>query len=111
MRRLAALTAAACLALTGCAADVSSPGGVERSALLAPDFLAAAAANATGDPQAKWLLRRPKPVRESYVHDVLDAEGDRDLLSTAWLLKQDDDARESYVRDVVDPQLKKTKSP
>lgn len=106
MRRIAALTAAACLALTGCEADVSSPGGVERSALLAPDFIASAAAGATGDPQAKWLLNQPKPVRESYVNEVLDKKGDRDLLSTAWLLKQADDVRQSYVRDVVDPQLK-----
>jgi hypothetical protein len=108
VRRIAALTAAACLALTGCEADVSSPGGVERSALLGPDFIANAAASATGDPQAKWLLNQPKPVRESYVKEVLDTEGDRDLLSTAWLLKQDDDVRESYVRDVVDPRLKPT---
>jgi hypothetical protein len=107
VRRIAALTAAACLALTGCEADVSSPGGAERSALLAPDFIASAAASATSDPQAKWLLKQPKPVRESYVNEVLDKEGDRDLLSTAWLLKQTDDVRESYVRDVVDPQLKK----
>ena len=99
------ITALACLALTGCDADVSSPGGVERSALLAPDFVAAAAANATDDPQAKWLLHEPKPVRESYVHEVLDRSGDRTLLSTRWLLRQSDDVRESYVRDVVDPQL------
>jgi hypothetical protein len=94
-----------CLALTGCEADVSSPGGLERSALLAPDFIATSAANATNDPQAKWLLHRPKPVRESYVHEVLDKQGDRTLLSTAWLLKQPDDVRASYLRDVVDPQL------
>ena len=108
MRRIAVLTAAACLVLTGCEADVSSPGGVERSALLAPDFIASAAAGATGDPQAKWLLNQPKPVRESYVNEVLDKEGDRDLLSTAWLLNQADDVRQSYVSDVIDPQLKPT---
>jgi hypothetical protein len=103
--RKLAISALACLALTGCEADVSSPRGVERSALLAPDFIAAAAANGTDDPQAKWLLHRPKPVRESYVHDVLDQKGDRTLLSTRWLLEQPDDVRASYLRDVVDPQL------
>ena len=107
MRRIAALTAAACLALTGCEADVSTPGGVERSALLAPDFIASAAANATDDPQAKWLLNQSKPVRESYVHEVLDKRGDRTLLSTAWLLKQSDDVRASYVSEVVEPKLGK----
>ena len=108
MRRIAALTAAACLALTGCEADVSSPGAVERSALLAPDFIASAAANATNDPQAKWLLNQQKPVRESYVNEVLDRKGDRTLLSTRWLLRQPDDVRRSYVENVVDRQLETT---
>jgi hypothetical protein len=108
VRRIAALAiAAACLAFTGCEADVSTPEGTERSALLAPDFIARAAANATSEPQAKWLLTQPKPVRESYVHEVLDKEGDRTLLSTAWLLRRPDDVRESYLRAVVDPQLRK----
>ena len=105
MRQIAALTAALAFALSGCEADVSSPGGVERSALLAPDFIASAAAGATDDPQAKWLLNQPKPIRESYVRDVLDGEGDRTLLATRWLLRQPDDVRASYVRAVVDPQL------
>jgi hypothetical protein len=106
VRRIALIAAAAAaLALPGCDADVSSSGGAERSALLAPDFVASAAAGATDDPQAKWLLHKPKPVRESYVHQVLDAKGDRDLLSTRWLLTQSDDVRASYVRDVVNPKL------
>ena len=104
--RLAALAVAAALVLPGCEGDVTAPGGVERTALLAPDFVAAAAAGATDDPQAKWLLRRPKPVRESYVREVLDRQGDRTLLSTAWLLRQPDDVRDSYVREVVDPQIR-----
>jgi hypothetical protein len=107
VRRIALIAAAAAaLALPGCEADVSSPGGIERSALLAPDFIAGAAAGATDDPQAKWLLNQPKPVRESYVHDVLDAEGDRTLLSTRWLLGQPDEVRRSYVQNVVDPKLR-----
>jgi hypothetical protein len=104
-RAIAALALGAALALTGCEADVSSPQGVERSALLAPDLIARAAAGATDDPQAKWLLRRPRPVRESYVREVVDRQGDRALLSTAWLLRQADDVRASYVREVVEPQL------
>jgi hypothetical protein len=108
VRRIAALTAALCLALTGCEADVSTPGGVERSVLLAPDLIAGAAAGATNDPQAKWLLRQPKPVRESYVNEVLDQEGDPGLRATAWLLRQPDAVRESYLREVVAPKLKKT---
>ena len=106
MRFAAALIVAASLALTGCDADVSSPSGLERSALLAPDFIARAAANSTDDPQAKWLLRRPKPVRASYVRDVLDARGDRNLLATRWLLRQPDEVRASYVAEVVEPKLR-----
>ena len=106
MRRFSVLLAILALTLSACEADVSSPGGVERSALLAPDFVARAAAGATDDRQAKWLLNQPKPVRESYVREVLDKPGDRTLLSTAWLLRQPDDVRGSYLRDVVDPQLR-----
>ena len=73
--------------------------------LLAPDFIAATAAGAIDDPQAKWLLHRPQSVRESYVHEVIDRPGDRTLLSTSWLLRQPDDVRGSYLRDVVDPKL------
>jgi hypothetical protein len=100
------LLAVIALALSGCEADVSSPGGVERSALLAPDFIASAAAGATDDPQAKWLLNQPKPVRESYVRDVLDKEGDRDLIAQVWLLRQPPEVRDSYVREVLEPQLR-----
>jgi hypothetical protein len=99
------LTAATCFVLAGCEADVSTPASTERSALLSPDFVARAAASATSDPQAKWLLNQPKQVRESYVNDVLDKPGDRTLLSTAWLLGQSAPVRESYVQDVVQPQL------
>jgi hypothetical protein len=92
----------AALALAGCEADVSSP-GLERRVLLAPDFVASAAARATDDRQARWLLNQPKPVRESYVRVVIDGRGDRDLLATAWLLGQPDEVRASYVREVVAP--------
>ena len=97
--------AAASLALAGCEADVTSS-GIERGALLAPDFVASTAANATDDPQAKWLLNQPKSVRESYVRVVLDGEGDRDLLATGWLLAQSDEVRASYVREVITRQLR-----
>ena len=103
MRRIA-LIAAACLALTGCEADVSSPGAVERRALLAPDFLAAAAANATHDTQAKWLLHQPKEVRASFIREVLDRGGD-ERLAEIWMLRQSEAVRESYVREVLEPAL------
>ena len=104
MRKLIVIAIAG-LTLSGC--DVSAPGDTERTALLAPDFVAHAAARTTDDSQAKWLLHQPKPVRESYVHGVMDKHGDRDLLAQAWLLTQSQDVRISYVREVVVPQLEK----
>jgi hypothetical protein len=95
------------LALSGCTVDTRGAGGVQRTVLLGPDFLARAAAETTSDPQAQWLLRQPGGVRSSYVHEVIDRKGDRTLLSTAWLLRQPDPVQESYARDVVEPQLKR----
>jgi hypothetical protein len=96
---------AVAIALAGCSANVSSS-GIEKNVLTGPDFIAKAARATTSDPQAKWLLGQPGPVRESYVHDVLDQKGDRDLLSTAWLLRQEDSVRQSYINEVVQPQLR-----
>jgi hypothetical protein len=93
------------LAASGCSVDASAP-GAERTVLLAPDFVARAAASRTDDPQARWLLRRPAATRESYVHEVLDKGGDRGLRSTAWLLRQPAATRESYVSEVVEPALR-----
>jgi hypothetical protein len=103
-RRAAACLAAVALALTGCSADTSSP-STQRSVLLAPDLIAAAARAATDDPQAKWLLGQPRAVRASYVHDVIDPKGDTNLLSQKWLLTQSDAVRRSYVSDVLLPKL------
>lgn len=104
MTRLAALAAAAALILSGCSVDASAP-GAERTVLLAPDFVAQAASSATDDPQAQWLLNQPGAVRASFVEDVLDRSGDRDLLATAWLLRQPDAVQASYVDQVVEPGL------
>ena len=49
------------------------------------------------------MLRQAKTVRASYVREVLDAEGDKALLSQIWMLRQPDDVRESYACDVLEP--------
>jgi hypothetical protein len=103
--RASVLLTAVALALPGCSVDASAP-GAQRTALLAPDFVAGAAASATDDPQAKWLLGQSGDVRASYVHDVLDPGGDQELRATAWLLRQSDAVRSSYVDAVVEPQLR-----
>ena len=106
IRRAAPLLAALALTLGGCSVDANAP-GAQRTALLAPDFLARAAAGATDDPQAQWLLNQPRQVRESFVHDVLDASGgDQDLRAQAWLLGQPDAVRRSYLSEVLEPKLR-----
>jgi hypothetical protein len=74
--------------------------------LLAPDFVASAAADNTGDPQARWLLNQPHAVRESYVHAVLDAAGDDATQAQVWLLGQPDEVRASYAKNVLEPKLR-----
>jgi hypothetical protein len=103
-RGAAACLAAVALILSGCSVN-SSDQSTQRSVLLAPDLIAAAARAATDDPQAKWLLGQPRDVRTSYVHQVIDAKGDKNLLSQQWLLTQSDAVRASYVSDVLKPQL------
>ena len=51
------------------------------------------------------MLRQAKRVRASYVRNVIDAEGDDQLLAEIWMLLQSDEVRESYVRDVLQPRL------
>ena len=52
------------------------------------------------------MLRQSKRVRASYVRNVIDAEGDEQLLAEMWMLLQSDEVRESYVRDVLEPRLR-----
>src|SRR3954451_10142256 len=91
----AALLAAVALALGGCGSGSGAP-GVERPALLAPDFVARAARATTQEPQARWLLGQPHSVRESYVHEVPDRGDRQEAAATAWLLRQPDSVRASY---------------
>ena len=52
------------------------------------------------------MLRQTRRVRASYVRDVIDPEGDEQLLSEIWMLLQSDEVRESYVREVLEPRLR-----
>ena len=52
------------------------------------------------------MLRQAKPVRASYVRNVIDADGDDQLLAEIWMLLQSDEVRESYVREVLEPRLR-----
>ena len=71
-----------------------------RAALLAPSALTRAVAAADRDPERRWMLRLPRPVRRSFVTDVLDS-GAGNLLQERWMLLQTDDVRESYIKEVL----------
>ncbi|HEY6886466.1 MAG TPA: hypothetical protein VI300_01765 [Solirubrobacter sp.] len=68
-----------------------------RAVLTSPDFVTRNLAAVERDPQRKWMLRRPRAVRRSYVSVVVDGAGDEER----WMLLQDDDTRASYVTDVL----------
>ncbi len=75
-------------------------GMLERAFLLSPNRVARAAAGRAVRPEERWMLRQPRAVRESYVHEVLP-DPDPERAQAAWLLRQPDGVRESYVRDVL----------
>lgn len=51
------------------------------------------------------MLLQERPVRESYVREVLDAGGDPELRRQIWMMGQPNAVRASYVRDVLEPLL------
>lgn len=71
-----------------------------RSVLLAPAALSRAAAAAARAPEERWMLTRPRPVRASYVREVVDRGGD-ELRQQSWMLRQPDDVRESFIAEVL----------
>jgi hypothetical protein len=71
-----------------------------RAVLLGPSAVARAVAAVDRDPERRWMLRLPRPVRRSFVAEVLDVGAGR-LLQERWILLQPDDVRESYVEHVL----------
>ena len=67
-----------------------------RAVLTGPDFVARGLAAADRDPQRRWILRRPRGVRRSFVREVIDTAGDQER----WMLMQDDETRHSYIEEV-----------
>lgn len=72
-----------------------------RTMLRAPDAFARTLAAADPDPERRWLLRRPRRVRRSFVAEVID-RGAGAAAQRRWMLEQDDDVRDSYVADVLE---------
>jgi hypothetical protein len=79
--------------------STSLPPGA-RAALLAPSAVTRAVAAADRDPERRWMLRLPRPVRRSFVAEVIDI-GAGPLLQERWMLLQADVVRESYIEQVL----------
>jgi hypothetical protein len=77
--------------------EIELPPGA-RAVLLGPDVVARALAVRERDPQRRWLLRRPRDVRRSFLAEVIESGGDEER----WMLLRDRETRESYVRDVLE---------
>src|SRR5262249_31257397 len=76
---------------------IELPAGA-RAVLLGPDMVARAIGGREKDPQRRWLLKRPREVRRSFVEDVIEGGGDEQR----WMLLQDKRTRDSYVADVLE---------
>ena len=75
---------------------------LQKQVLLGPAPLRKAAATRAGRPVEAWMLRQPREVRRTYCAQVLDADGDPDVLAEIWMLRQPREVRESYIRDVLE---------
>jgi hypothetical protein len=77
--------------------EITLPPGA-RAVLQGPDMVARTLAARERDPQRRWLLRRPRQVRRSFLAEVVDVGGREER----WMLLADRETRESYVRDVLE---------
>ena len=78
---------------------VLPPGG--RAVLRAPDAVARTLAAIERDPERRWLLRRSRAVRRSFLERVID-RGGGSAEQRRWMLEQDDYMRSSYVSEVLE---------
>ena len=53
-------------------------------------------------PLEAWMLRQPRGVRRTYCAQVLEGEGDPNVLTEIWMLRQPKPVRESYIREVLE---------
>jgi len=73
-----------------------------RQVLLAPALVRRAAAGRATEAAERWILEQSKHVRQSYVREVLDRNGEHPHAEEIWMLRQSDAVRESYVREVLE---------
>jgi hypothetical protein len=77
-------------------------GRIARQVLLGPGFVSKLAAGQARDVEERWMLSQPRALRESYVREVIDADGDPEQLAQVWMLRQSRPVRESYIREVLE---------
>lgn len=73
---------------------------MDKAALLAPAAVARVAARGARRPEERWLLHQARPVRTSYVAQVLESPGEPNV-EDVWMLRQPKPVRESYIREVL----------
>ena len=78
----------------------SAPGWLVRRVLLGPAAVRRAAARRATDPVERWMLTQSMEVRRSYVTNVLEGGGSKEL-EQAWMLHQPDEVRHSYAEYVL----------
>jgi hypothetical protein len=72
-----------------------------RALLRAPDAVTRAVAATESDPERRWLLRRSRAVRRSFVERVID-RGAGPAEQRRWMLEQDHEVRSSYIAEVLE---------
>jgi len=74
---------------------------LQRDVLLAHDLVAKGAARLINGPAARWMLNQPAKVRRAYVEQVIDRDGETEVLRQAWMLRQPDAICESFIAEVL----------
>jgi hypothetical protein len=77
-------------------------GLIARQVLLGPGFVRRLAAGQARDAEERWMLGQERSVRQSYVREVVDGDGDPERLAQVWMLRQSRPVRESYIREVLE---------
>jgi hypothetical protein len=72
----------------------------ERQILLAPDVVARAAAAMAPDREARWMLRQPRALRQSFAAEVL-GQADRETAQQVWMLRRPREVRLRFLEQVV----------
>ena len=76
---------------------------LQRAVLQAPGFIARGAAGLVDGRAPRWMLRRSRAVRDSYVSAVFDRPPtlSEEEAQHGWILRQSDEVRQSFLERVA----------